>query len=219
MTIPLWCLKQPNSCGQQQAHSNHTQYTALHQNIPTQYTKEAVWRTGNAGTRYYAKSNTPEESGVEAWYPVEFNSEHICWVEIHWQEPAGSKGYWQAFCIAGEDLGLDITQQNVEDHIGGGTYRESVASSHTSQVSTPSIPSIIQPRPSPYQPGSRDQEIADTLAESLHINNMMSTTLTMEVPAGPINQTTGHINEDDVTLYRAIGPDQLNPTQHNGKKK
>jgi hypothetical protein len=45
------------------------------------------------------------------WYPVEFNPEHICWVEVCWAEPAGSEGYWQAFRIAGEDLGLDITQE------------------------------------------------------------------------------------------------------------
>jgi hypothetical protein len=29
----------------------------------------------------------------------------------------------------------------------------------------------------------------------------MSNTLTMEVPAGTINQTTGHIDTDDVALY------------------
>jgi hypothetical protein len=83
-----------------------------------------------------------------------------------------------------------------------------VASSHSSRASTLSVPSIIRPRPSPHQPGSRDQEIAATLAESLNINVPMSNTLTMEVPAGTINPTTGHVDANNAALYRAIGPDQ-----------
>jgi hypothetical protein len=146
------------------------------------------------------------------WYPVEFNPEHICWVEVRWAEPAGSEGYWQAFRIAGEDLGLDITQEEVEGHIermsGINNYRESIASLPTTRVSTPSEPSIIRPRPSPYQPGSHDQEIAQTLAESLNIRDPMSRTITMPVPTGTINPVTGHVNEDDIALYWAIGPDQ-----------
>jgi hypothetical protein len=39
------------------------------------------------------------------------------WLEIHWIEPAGSEGYWQAFRIAGEDLGVDITQGDIEFHL------------------------------------------------------------------------------------------------------
>jgi hypothetical protein len=127
-------------------------------------------------------------------------------LQVRWAEPAGSKGYWQAFCIAGEDLRLDITQEEVEGHIartsGINNHRESIASSPTTRVSTPSEPSII--RPSPYQPGSRDQEIAWTLAESLNIRDPMSQTLTMPVPVGTIDPQTGHVNEDDVALYRAI---------------
>jgi hypothetical protein len=86
------------------------------------------------------------------------------------------------------------------------------------RVSTPSEPSIIRPRPSPYQPGSWGQEIAQTLAESLNIRDPMSNMLTMEVPAGTINQTTGHINEDDAALYWAIGPDQPDPPSMAGRR-
>jgi hypothetical protein len=163
--------------------------------------------------------SAPEESGSGTWFPIEFNEEHVCWVEVRWIEPAGSKGYWQAFRIAGEDLGVDITQGNVEFHLQNTAltnYQESVASSHTSRASTPSAPSIILPRPSPYQPGSRDQEIAATLAESLNIHDPMSNTLTMEVLAGTINQTTGHIDIDDAALYQAIGPDQPDPPSVGG---
>jgi hypothetical protein len=39
----------------------------------------------------------------------------------------------------------------------------------------------------------------------------MSNTLTMEAPAGTINPITGHVNDDDVALFQAIGPDQPDP--------
>jgi hypothetical protein len=150
------------------------------------------------------QSTAPEESGLGTWFPLEFNEEHVCWVEVRWQEPAGSEGYWQAFRIAGEDLGVDITQGDVEFYVQNTAltnYWESIASSHSTRANTPSSPSIIVPRPSPYQPGSRDQEIANTLAESLHIDDPMSNTLTTEVPAGTINPHTGHVDADDAALY------------------
>jgi hypothetical protein len=174
------------------------------QNIPAIYIKGAVWNVQSEPPRYVAQSSAPEESASGTWFPIDFNEEHVCWVEVRLQEPAGSESYWQAFRIAGEDLGLDITQGDVETHLQTttlNTYRESVASSHSSRASTPSIPSVIRPRPSPYQPGSRDQEIARSLAESLNINDPMSNTLTMEVPAGTINPITGHVNNDDAALF------------------
>jgi hypothetical protein len=192
------------------------------QNIPEDYIKAAVWKTDIIPNRYYTQSSAPEESGIPAWYPAEFNPEHICWVEVCWVEPAGSEGYWQAFRIAGEDLGLDITQEEVEGHIertsGINNYQESIASSPTTRVSTPSEPSVIRPRPSPYQPGSRNLEIAQMLAESLNIRDIMSHTLTMPVPAGTINPVTGHVNEDDIALYQAIGPDQADPPSTQGRR-
>jgi hypothetical protein len=183
-----------------------------HQNIPEIYIKGAVWNEQSIPPRYHARSSAPEESATGTWFPVEFNEEHVCWVEVRLREPAGSESYWQAFRIVGEDLGLDITQGDVELHLQNTAitnYRESVTSSHSSRASMPSVASLIRPRPSPHQLGSRDQEIANTLAESLHINEPMSNTLT--VPTGTINPITGHINEDDVALFRAIGPDQLDP--------
>jgi hypothetical protein len=191
------------------------------QNVPEDYLKGAVWKTDIKPNRYYAQSSVPEESGIPAWYPVEFNPEHVCWVEVHWAEPAGSEGYWQAFRLTGEDLGLDITREEVEGHItrmsGINNYQESEVSSPMTRASTPSDASIIQPRPSPYQPGSRDQEIAQTLAESLNIREQMAM-LTMEVPAGTINPQTGHVNADDATLFRAIGPDQPDPPSMTGRR-
>jgi hypothetical protein len=197
----------------------YTVHGVPQQNVPDDYIKGAVWKTDIIPNRFYTQSSAPEESGIPVWYPVEFSPEHICWVEVRWAEPAGSEGYWQAFRIAGQDLGLDITQEEVEGHIertaGIHNYRESIASSPMTCVSTPSEPSVIRPRPSPYQPGSRDQEIAQTLAESLNIREPMAT-LTMEVPAGTINPRTGHI-DDDAALYRAIGPDQPDPPSTAGR--
>jgi hypothetical protein len=192
------------------------------QNIPDIYIKGAIWNAQSDPPRYIAQSSAPEESGSSTWFPIAFNEEHVCWVEVRLQEPAGSEAYWQAFRIAGEDLGLDITQGDVETHLQNTTlhtYRESITSSHSSRASTPSAPSVIRPRPSPYQPGSRDQEIAHSLAESLNINDPMSNTLTMEVPAGTINPVTGHVNADDAALFRAIGPDQPDPPSISGTER
>jgi hypothetical protein len=204
---------------QQGPFEHYTIHGVPQQNIPDIYIKGAVWNAQADPPRYVAQSSAPEESGTGTWFPVDFNEEHACWVEVRLQEPAGSEAYWQAFRITGQDLGLDITQGDVELHLQSTTlhsYRESVASSHSSRESTPSVPSIILPRPSPHQPGSRDQEIAHTLAESLTIHEPMSNTLTMEVPAGTINPVTGHVDADDVALFRAIGPDQPDPPSISG---
>jgi hypothetical protein len=204
---------------QQGPFESYTIHGVPQQNIPEIYIKGAVWNAQADPPRYVAQSSAPEESGTGTWFPVDFNEEHVCWVEVRLQEPAGSESYWQAFRIAGQDLGLDITQGDVETHLQSTTiqsYRESIASSHSSRASTPSIPSIIRPRPSPFHPGSRDQEIAISLAESLNISAPMSNTLTMEVPAGTINPVTGHVNDDDAALFRAIGPDQPDPPSVGG---
>jgi hypothetical protein len=204
---------------QQGPFEHYTIHGVPQQNIPEVYIKGAVWNAQADPPRYVAQSSAPEESGTGTWFPVDFNEEHVCWVEVRLQEPAGSEAYWQAFRIAGQDLGLDITQGDVELHLQSTTlhsYRESVTSSHSSRASTPSVPSIILPRPSPHQPGSRDQEIAQTLAESLTIREPMSNTLTMEVPAGTINPVTGHVDADDAALFRAIGPDQPDPPSVSG---
>jgi hypothetical protein len=204
---------------QQGPFEQYTIHGVPQQNIPAIYIKGAVWNAQADPPRYIAQSSAPEESGTGTWFPVDFNEEHVCWVEVRLQEPAGSEAYWQAFRIAGQDLGLDITQGDVETHLQDTTlnsYRESVASSHSSRASTPSVASAIRPRPSPYQPGSRDQEIAHSLAESLNINDPMSNTLTMEVPAGTINPVTGHVDADEAALFQAIGPDQPDPPSVGG---
>jgi hypothetical protein len=142
-------------------------------------------------------------------------------VEIHWIKNLEIGGHWQAFCIAGEDLGLDITSQDTanQDQLDRARRpRDTVDKTPTTRTSTPSTTSkasAIQVRSPAPQRGS-DQVIALQLAESLHIQDpVMSHTMTMEIPAGTINQHTGHMempmNPDNIALYRAIGPDQPDP--------
>jgi hypothetical protein len=189
--------------------------------VPEAFVKAAEWRVHNGIERYHAKSNAPEESSSERWYPVEFNFEHLCWVEIRWIENLEVGGTWEAFRIAGEDLGLDITPQDAEDQDRldrARRIRSTVDETPTTRTSTPSVASeasAIQVRSPAPQRGS-DQIIALQLAESLHIQEpIMSRTMTMEPTAGTIDPHTGHMempmNPDDVVLYRAIGPDQPDP--------
>jgi hypothetical protein len=192
----------------------------VQRDIPELFFKRAEWWVVNGIERYYAKSNTPEESGEpDCWYPVEFNTEHLCWVEIHWIENLEIGGHWQAFCIAREDLGLDITAQDTanQDQLECARRpQEMIDETPTMQTSTPSTnsrASTIQVRSPAPQRGS-NQIIALQLAESLHIQDpVMSRTMTMEPTTGVINPHTGHMempmNPDDVALYRAISPDQL----------
>jgi hypothetical protein len=123
----------------------------LQRNIPELFIKEAKWCVVNSIEQYHAKSHTPEESGEpECWYPVEFNTEHLCWVEICWIENLEIGGHWQAFCIAGEDLGLDITRQDTTDQDQLEQTRrpcdhiDETPTTHTSTPSTASEASAIQ---------------------------------------------------------------------------
>ena len=71
------------------------------QTVPPLFVKGATWHVGSsrdgyhAGEGYYAQSsanNDPNE-----YYPVEFNSEYGCWVEVRWIENLEIGGHWEAF--------------------------------------------------------------------------------------------------------------------------
>ena len=65
---------------------------------------------------YY--SHTEEEPNL--FIPVEFDIDHLCWVEIQWiTEPETSMvaDHWQVFQTAREELGLDITIEERDQHI------------------------------------------------------------------------------------------------------
>jgi hypothetical protein len=69
----------------------YTIHSVPQQNIPEVYIKGAVWNAQADPPRYVAQSSAPEESGSGTWFPVDFNEEHVCWVDVRLQEPAGVK--------------------------------------------------------------------------------------------------------------------------------
>jgi hypothetical protein len=102
----------------------------------------------------------------ERWYPVEFNFEHLCWVEIRWIENLEVGGTWEAFRIAGEDLGLDITPQDAEDQDRldrAQRIRGTIDETPTTRTSTPSVASeasAIQVRsPAPQRGSDQDHRV------------------------------------------------------------
>jgi hypothetical protein len=75
------------------------------------YVKLAQWGIVNSDKSYHTRSRVEDDN---RHYPVEFNHTHVCWVEIHWIENIDEGGHWEAYRIAGEDLGLDITSEDVD---------------------------------------------------------------------------------------------------------
>ena len=53
---------------------------------------------------YHTLSISDHNEEDQDLYPVEFNFDHLCWVEICWNQ----EGHWEAFRAAGTDLGCDI---------------------------------------------------------------------------------------------------------------
>ena len=86
--------------------SNFKQYTLPtrgEQNVPEQYLKNAKWGySPYTGTEGYHTNSCYNE---DTYFPVEFNFDHLCWVEICWNR---QEEHWEAFCLAGADLGIDI---------------------------------------------------------------------------------------------------------------
>jgi hypothetical protein len=171
-------------------------------NIPYEFAKAATWTIIDRVEGYYSRSLIEPEVEVGRYYPVEFNFEHRCWVEVRLRESTEFGLYWQAYRTAATDLGLDITQAEVELH-------HALLTPHNNQVpSTPSTrsnspaslatnPEVIAVRESPRTPTTGDQQIAD-LAESLRITDhtQMSQTIPVLSQVGVINPETGHMCYD-----------------------
>jgi hypothetical protein len=51
-------------------------------NVPYKFTKAAVWTTINKVEGYYSRSLIEPEVEAGRYYPVEFNFERRCWVEV-----------------------------------------------------------------------------------------------------------------------------------------
>ena len=84
------------------------------QHVPEEYLKNAHWGIVDGDESYHVRSLV---EGDEHWYPVEFISDRACWVEIRWHENLEIGGHWEAFRIAGPDLGLDIYPGNVDRYV------------------------------------------------------------------------------------------------------
>ena len=74
--------------------------------VPEQYLKRARWCFSTyMGTEgYHTLSISDHNKEDQDLYPVEFNFNHLCWVEICWNQ----EGHWEAFRAAGTNLGCDI---------------------------------------------------------------------------------------------------------------
>ena len=132
--------------------------------VPEVFRKRSQWRTDSGREDGYY-SHTEEEPNL--FIPVEFDSDHYCWVEIQWiTEPETSvvADHWQVFQTAREELGLDITIEERDQYIANepstpGSYRAPlIASTPNSRApspatsSTSSRPSHINLFPSHHQP-------------------------------------------------------------------
>jgi hypothetical protein len=186
--------------------------------VPYKFTKSATWTIINGIKGYYARSLLEPEVEAGRFYPVEFNFEHCCWVEVRPQQTEEFGQFWQAHRIAATDLGLDITEAEVELHQALLTLHNNEEDSTCTRSNTPSSlashpEDIIPIQESPIEPSPGDQQIAQ-LAESLRIadHHQMSQTMPVLSQVGVINPETRHMTtEDDIALYRANLPDRPDP--------
>src|SRR6202453_258763 len=200
-----------------------TPYDTIRQSaqVPEVFRKRSQWRddSGRENGYYSYTENEPNH-----FIPVEFDSERFCWIEIRWiTEPETSivADHWQAFQIAREELGLDITIEERNQYIADApstpdSFRAPLNTS-TPISRAPSPATLTSSRPSfinlfPNLVSPQTQEII-RLAEILHItNDPMSQTITAQAQVGTINPITGHmVTDDDVAVNRAIGPDRADP--------
>ena len=184
------------------------------QHVPEEYLKNAHWGIVDGDESYHVKSLV---EGDEHWYPVEFISAQACWVEIRWHENLEQGGHWEAFQIAGPDLGLDITPVDLDRYIARqlAPREPNPAPENTtpSRPATPSSrgssPSVIQVRHAPAI------NAVARLAAELRINDFPMTetqTTTATIREGAINPLTGHMyTNDDVAAFCALQPDHPDP--------
>ena len=71
--------------------------------VPERFLGQAEWRDHQGVTGYYAEPYNFPSAGPVA---VEFNLDHLCWVEVRWRR---TDSQWEAFRPAAADLRLDIS--------------------------------------------------------------------------------------------------------------
>ena len=78
-------------------------------NVPERFLGQAEWRDHQGVTGYYAEPYNFPSAGLVA---VEFNLDHLCWVEVRWRR---TDSQWEAFRPAAADLHLDIRINNLNE--------------------------------------------------------------------------------------------------------
>ena len=171
-------------------------------NVPDRFTTRTEFRSHQGITGYYAEPYNFPSAGPVA---VEFNFEHLCWVEVRWRR---TDNQWEAFRPAAADLQLDIrisdlTEEETRQILPisdseGEEVTQSAFTAHREPLTSP--PSVVthegrstdlpeEPETMTTQTLGVEEEII-VRAESLHIN---------DPPDHPrINQDTGHVEPEDV---------------------
>ena len=188
--------------------------------VPEVFRKRSQWRNDpGATTGYYSYT----EAEPNFYIPVEFDLDHFCWVEICWiTEPETSieADHWEVFQPAREELGLDITVAERNQHIANepstpGSPRIPLqTSTPPTRISSPTNSTSSRPSHINLFPSvSPHTEELIALAAALRISNEpMSQTITVQAQVGTIDPITGHMfTEDDIAVNRAIGPDRADP--------
>jgi hypothetical protein len=185
--------------------------------VPYEFTKSATWTIINGVEGYYARSLLEPEVEAGRYYPVEFNFERRCWVEVCPQETEAFGQFWQAHRIAAKDLGFDITEAEVELHhallIPHINEEDSTHSRSNTPSSLASCPEdIILVRESPIPPSLGDAQIAQ-LAESRCISDhtQMSQTMPILAQVRVINLETRHMTTECYVLMACSARHELSP--------
>ena len=198
-------------------------------NVPARFRAQAQWEGHhNARTSYYARS-THDNNPI----PVEFNHDHLAWVEIQRDR---SNNEWTAFRIAADDLQLSIplstlTKEELQKHRqNSGRRRElgrlrsirTTAKPLQGHLTAPETISTMNNTPERITIYHNEEVgMLAQRAESLTINEAsINATHTQEIPGQTIDPVTGHVPgadpADNLAVFRAFGPDQPDPPNGNG---
>src|SRR6201996_717523 len=194
------------------------------------------WREDQGSDGYYARLGLVRSHLT----PVEFNRDHLCWVELRYSRRDGN---WNAFRIAEADLGLQIpfSELTPEERLcllgAGAAEEEDEESEHEESRSQEDVPSSSQTEENNettdmesgpeeirvQQPIGEEELRLIQRAESLHIHEepRIAATQVEEVRVNlQIDPQTGHVIDptpNTAAAYRATGPDRPNPPSERGR--
>ncbi|KAI9434487.1 hypothetical protein H4582DRAFT_2176304 [Lactarius indigo] len=196
----------------------------------------ASWRERQEETGYFVEFNGPSR-----FCPVEFNFDHLCWVEVTWN-PIDSQ--WDAVRPAGPRYRCDIDARELNTRSDWGPIDGQLREHSTGEVVTEEGSELSQEESEGRDPnqtetsGGAIQDLLIERAESAHITEpepihirspaiMATITRAMEEVAMeearviqdearnvvmPINPETGvRMTADDAAIFRAIGSDRGDP--------